>query len=117
MYNSKEIAERIKMFAKQSGISVKDMLSDLQLASNTLQNMKTSMIKADSLARIADYLNVSVDYLLGRLPQSMPPETFTEARTESEWTDMLSVLDDDDLLKVKSYVEFLVSQKSDSAKK
>ena len=76
-----------------------------------------TMPKADVLCKIADYLNVSVDYLLGRLPQSMPPETFTEARTESEWTDMLSVLDDDDLLKVKSYVEFLVSQKSDSAKK
>lgn len=31
-----------------------------------MSNMKTSMPKADNLAKIADHLNCSVDYLLGR---------------------------------------------------
>lgn len=31
-----------------------------------MSNMKTSMPRADNLAKIADYLGVSVDYLLGR---------------------------------------------------
>lgn len=31
-----------------------------------MANLKTSMPKADTLAKIADYLNCSVDYLLGR---------------------------------------------------
>lgn len=66
MYISKDIAERIKAAAKSSGITVKTMLSEIGLGENTIQNMKKSMPQADSLALIADYLGVSVDYLLGR---------------------------------------------------
>ena len=37
------------------------------LSKHTLSNLnKGSMIGADSLAKIADYLDCSVDYLLGR---------------------------------------------------
>lgn len=66
MYISTEIADRIKDAAKHNNVTVKRMLSEVGLGSNTMSNLKTSMIKADSLAIIADYLNVSVDYLLGR---------------------------------------------------
>ena len=46
---------------------MKDMLLDLGLNKNTLSTMYNgSMLKGDSLARIADYLDCSVDYLLGR---------------------------------------------------
>lgn len=55
------------MRAKQQGVTIKDMLSALGLGSNTMSNMRHDrMIAADSLARIADYLDCSVDYLLGR---------------------------------------------------
>lgn len=66
MYNSQNIAQRIKIIAKEKGIPVKKMLSDIELGENTLQNMKTSVPKADNLAKIADYLDCSVDYLLER---------------------------------------------------
>lgn len=66
MYISSEIATRIKQTAKKRGVSVKKLLADVGLGFNTMSNMKTSMIMADSLAKIADYLNCSVDYLLGR---------------------------------------------------
>lgn len=67
MYNSTNIAEKIKLYAKKSGIQLKIMLSNLNLNKNTMSNMYNgSMIKADSLAKIADYLGCSVDYLLGR---------------------------------------------------
>jgi len=42
------------------------MLSECGLGANTMANLKTSMPKADSLAKIADFLGCSVDYLLGR---------------------------------------------------
>lgn len=68
MYESAIVAENIKKTAKSKGIQLKDMLRDLQLNKNTLSSMyKGSMLKADSLARIADYLDCSVDYLLGRV--------------------------------------------------
>lgn len=66
MYNSQEIAERIKELANQQGIPIRTMLRDLRKGDNMLQHMKSSMPKADTLGEIADYLNCSVDYLLGR---------------------------------------------------
>ena len=66
MYNSQNVAERIKNVAKSKKIPVKAMLKEIGLSEQTLQNMKTSMPKADNLAKIADFLDCSVDYLLGR---------------------------------------------------
>lgn len=66
MYNSNNIAERIKELARQKGISITALLLDANLGRNTMANFKTSMPKADNLARIADCLDCSVDYLLGR---------------------------------------------------
>lgn len=66
MYNSSNVAERIKATAKTRNVSIKVVLENVGLGFNTMSNMKTSMPKADNLARIADYLNCSVDYLLGR---------------------------------------------------
>lgn len=67
MYESAKVAEVIKLVAKSKNIQLKDMLLSLDLNKNTLSNMYNgSMLKGDSLARIADYLDCSVDYLLGR---------------------------------------------------
>ena len=67
MYKSLNIAEKIKSRAKEKGVSLKIILSDLSFVSNSMSNMRHDrMIAADSLARIADYLDCSVDYLLGR---------------------------------------------------
>jgi DNA-binding Xre family transcriptional regulator len=57
----------IKKQAKIKGIAIKDMLSNLGLGINTLSHMNHGRsLASDSLARIADYLDCSVDYLLGR---------------------------------------------------
>lgn len=67
MYESTEIAKSIKKVARAKHIYLKDIFADLGLNKNTLTNMyRGSMIGADSLAKIADYLDCSVDYLLGR---------------------------------------------------
>lgn len=66
MYNSNNVADKIKDLAKLKKITVKKLLEDVGLGFNTMANMKTSMPKADNLAKIADYLDCSVDYLLGR---------------------------------------------------
>lgn len=44
------------------------MLEDCELSKNTLSSMQSrgSWLQANSLAKIADYLDCSVDYLLGR---------------------------------------------------
>lgn len=66
MYYSNDIAKKIKILSKQKGIKLNDMFESIGLGRNTMANLKTSMPKADNLAKIADYLNCSVDFLLGR---------------------------------------------------
>ncbi len=66
MLNSSEIAERIKMLSKEKGITVNQLLSQAGLGRNTMSNFKTSMPKVDTLTKIADCLDCSLDYLSGR---------------------------------------------------
>ncbi len=66
MYNSQDVAQSIKKMSKDKNITIKKLLEDVGLGFNTMSNMKTSMPKADNLAKIADYLDCSLDYLLGR---------------------------------------------------
>lgn len=81
MYKSNNVAERIKLSAKERGISVNKMLEDVGLGRNTMCNFKTSMPKADNLAKIADYLGCSVDYLLGRT-EKMPADQSVNGLTK-----------------------------------
>ncbi len=74
MYNSHDLAISIKSIAKEKNIIIKDMLTSCDLGSNTMSSLyHGKSIAFDSVAKIADYLDVSVDYLLGRTeePQTM----------------------------------------------
>lgn len=68
MYETSKTVERIKLVAKQKGITIKNMLEDCALSKNALSSMlsRGSWLQSNNLARIADYLDCSVDYLLGR---------------------------------------------------
>ena len=67
MYNNQTSADRIKSQAKAKKISLKVMLSDLDLGINLISHLaKGQNITAENIAKIADYLDCSVDYLLGR---------------------------------------------------
>ncbi|MDE6021466.1 MAG: helix-turn-helix domain-containing protein [Ruminococcus sp.] len=68
MYEVVDVVQRIKDLARQKGIKTSEMLIACELSKNALSSMgnRGSWIQANSLAKIADYLNVSVDYLLGR---------------------------------------------------
>lgn len=68
MYISTDIAKRIKDLAKAKSVKINDMLTECDLSKNTLSSMLSggSTPKSENLAKIADYLDCSVDYLLGR---------------------------------------------------
>ena len=67
MYDSHNLAIRIKSVAKSKKEVIKDMLIACELGSNTMSAMyHGKSIAFDSLAKIADYLDCSVDYLIGR---------------------------------------------------
>lgn len=58
--------EKIKELAKKQGKSLGSVEEDLGYGRNTLYKIKNSTPNAERLAEIADYFNVSTDYLLGR---------------------------------------------------
>ncbi len=67
IYNSQDISKRIKQRAKQQETSLNEMLSACGLGINTISKMaKGTDILTHNFAKIADYLDCSVDYLLGR---------------------------------------------------
>ena len=66
MYSVEEIKSRCISEIKTRGLSVQPFLLSVKLAKSTLDSNNKSMPKADTLAKIADGLGLSVDYLLGR---------------------------------------------------
>ena len=58
--------EKIKELADRHGISINKLEERLGYSRNTIYNLKTKKPNAERIAEIADYFNVSTDYLLGR---------------------------------------------------
>ena len=59
---------RIKELRKKKGISQLRLATDLNTTQNTISRYETGEREPgiDELIKIADYFNVSVDYLIGR---------------------------------------------------
>ena len=58
--------DKIKELCQKQGISLNQLEDKLNFSTNYLYSMKKGNPKADNLQKIADYFNVSIDYLLGR---------------------------------------------------
>ncbi|MBD5159347.1 MAG: helix-turn-helix domain-containing protein [Ruminococcus sp.] len=67
MYNNQEIAFKIKQSAKSKKVTVKQLLEKCNLNINYISQFANGKdMTAGNLYKIADLLDVSVDYLLGR---------------------------------------------------
>lgn len=58
--------DKIKELADKQGISLNTLEERLGYSTNYLYSLKKGNPKSDRLQEIADYFNVSTDYLLGR---------------------------------------------------
>ena len=97
LYDSIFLAENIKIQAKARNVQLKDMFTELGMSKGTLSSLRTGrMIAADSLARIADYLDCSMDFLMGR--------TVDPAVKRMDLTD-------EERQKVTDFLQFILSQR------
>lgn len=73
-YEPSIIAQKIKKECMRHNVTVKDMLQELSANKDTIYHMtRGTAISYITLARICDYLNMSVDALLERpIPESEP---------------------------------------------
>ena len=105
MNNSQEIAEKIRKIAKQQGKSITEMLKFCGLSKNALSSMQAGNLpRIENLAKIADFLGVSVDFLIGRT------ESSEKLRAS------LADLTDEDADAVALYSEFLKWKRTDKSK-
>lgn len=112
MYDLQAIAIRIKQQAKAKKISMREMLSACNLGINAISEMaKGKAMSSLALAGIADYLDCSVDYLLGRsdAPEKTAPGTPGADEVDSVIIEMFSRLSPEDKAIVLDLIERLLS--------
>jgi transcriptional regulator with XRE-family HTH domain len=65
---------RLRELREQSSILQKDLSAELKIGISTLSQYETNKREPDiqTILRIADYFNVSVDYLLGKTDEPKP---------------------------------------------
>ncbi len=104
MYNSQDIYNALDSELKSKKINVSKMLTSCNLGKNTIFHLKNgSMIAADSLAKIADYLNCSVDFLLGR-----EEKTNNVSDVDAEYMSLFNSLTDIDKGKILNRMELML---------
>ena len=95
--------ERVKNLCKERKISINDLEKSLGYSKNTLYRLKTQTPGSDKLEAIADYFDVSTDYLLGRTEQKYiqnDVQTIAAHHDGEEWTE-------EELEEIERFKEFV----------
>ena len=80
------VLDTIQELSERRGKSLRQVTNDLKFSENYLYSLKTKTPNGANLEKLADYFNVSVDYLLGR----------AEAKPVNEPIDLAEVANSDD---------------------
>lgn len=78
--------ERIKKLCEGHGITVPVLEDRLNIPNNTIYQWNKRKPNTDRLEMVADFFNVSVDYLLGRT-DDVEIQTIAAHHDGDEWTD------------------------------
>lgn len=65
--------ERVKSICKERKIPISKLESDLKFGNGYVGQLRKGVFPADRLAKIADYLSVTTDYLLTGETKKRPP--------------------------------------------
>lgn len=116
-----DLTERIQYLCESKDISLNSLEKQLGFGIRTISKWKTSSPKVENLEKIAEYFNVSIDYLVGR---SLDPKIKEEPPTEVKGSDSaeflrkyglteesVSILDEVDVAKIKAYIQGLIDSK------
>lgn len=91
--------DRLKELCDAQGISVNKLEEKIGLSKNTLYSWKKNTPKGSNLIKVADYFNVSTDYLLGRADEPEPvPSNIPEWATARDKRDFKKMLEEDEEL-------------------
>ncbi|WP_375179865.1 helix-turn-helix domain-containing protein [Enterococcus rotai] len=109
------VFERIKFLAKQRSKTLKKVTTDLGYSENYFYSLKSGkQPSAEKLTEIADYFDVSVDYLLGREEKSKSDSSMAKQVMMRMDTDGLSKKEIDE---IESEMERFFSWRIEEIKK
>lgn len=100
---NKDFSRIISLLRREKGLSQKQVAADLGVSQALLSHYEKGIRECglDFVIKIADYYDVSTDYLLGRTPQrngatiaisDLPEATVSEVKTHTAKSNLLSVL-------------------------
>ncbi|MDQ8092284.1 helix-turn-helix domain-containing protein [Bacillus amyloliquefaciens] len=92
------IVERIKNLAKDKKISLAELERKTKLSNGTIRRWDEKTPGIDKVQKVADYFNVSVDYLLGRTDFQI--ETIAAHHDGEDWTE-------EELEEIERFKEFV----------
>lgn len=106
------IYERIEELCKQRGINITFLCTECNIKRASLSDYKTGKKKSlsvETLAKIAQYFDVSVDYLYGKRPSAPDEEALKVALFGGG-----AVVTDEMWNEVKRYAEFIKERENDN---
>ena len=107
-FDNQILTSRIRDLAKSKNIKLKDMLDHCNLGRNAMSHLDNGRsIAHDSLIRIANYLDVSVDYLLGRTDDPL-------SHKKSELIELINQLTPEEQQKLITFYHLLKDEHTQS---
>lgn len=91
--------DRVKKLADKQKISIMELEERLNLGKNSLYGWKRKIPNGANLEKVADYFNVSVDYLLGRT-DNYEIHTIAAHHDGEDWTE-------EELDEIEQFKEFV----------
>ncbi|MCT8389545.1 XRE family transcriptional regulator [Leuconostoc holzapfelii] len=109
------LVSRIKEVAQKQNMSVIDVALKAGIAENSIYGWTQKTPKSDTLSKVADVLNVSTDYLLGRTDE------MNATSSDKKVTDILDnetilafdgmEIAEEDKEKLREYARFIIEQR------
>lgn len=100
--------DRLKKLCEEQRISVNTLEERIGLSKNTLYSWKKNTPKGSNLLKVADFFDVSTDYLLVRTDKKRldGPETIAAHHVGEEWTE-------EELEEIERFKEFVRMKRKD----
>jgi transcriptional regulator with XRE-family HTH domain len=96
--------ERIKLLCANNGTSISKLCQELTGNSANLATWVKGNFKAEMIIRIAEYFNVSTDYLLLGVKTTLSEE-------EKQLVSLISQLTDEEVKELSSFVDYIISKR------
>ena len=112
---STTLYERVHQLAEKQGLSDFDLSLKLGLSRNAVYSWQKSSPKTETLEKVAEFFNVSADYLLGRTDKASSSDGLSSS-TEDNLTEYFKAetedMSDDEIATLeKEWKEYLVIRK------